>query len=151
MTIKPMTPQQLYDSLVGVLGAQDETRAERRQAAKKGARDDAARPRSSTSSGPAKGPIRPTTATGIPQVLRLMNSPQMNRAGSLRRRAGQVGPHAGPERRAALPRHALPAADPGGDRAPGRVRRRSENQDAREAYTDLLWVLLNSSEFALNH
>jgi hypothetical protein len=149
MTIKSMTPQQLYDSLFRVLGAQDETRAERRQAVRKGA-GTTTRTAFVDFFRPGEG-IDPTDyATGIPQVLRLMNSAQMNRVTAFVTELVKAGhtPARNVEQLylATLSRCPTPAET---DRLVAFVQ--NENQDAREAYTDLLWVLLNSSEFALNH
>jgi Protein of unknown function (DUF1549)/Protein of unknown function (DUF1553) len=149
MTIKSMTPQQLYDSLFRVLGAQDNTRTERRQAARKGA-GNTTRDAFVDFFRPGEGTDPTDYATGIPQVLRLLNSPQMNRATALVTELVTAGhkPARNVEQLylATLSRRPTPTET---DRLVTFVQ--SENKDAREAYTDLLWVLLNSSEFALNH
>jgi hypothetical protein len=148
MTIKSMTPQQLYDSLFRVLGAQEETRVERRQAVRKGA-GTTARTAFVDFFRPGEGSDPTDYATGIPQVLRLMNSPQMNRVTTFVTELVKAGhtPARNVERLylATLSRRPTSAEI---DRLVAFVQH--ENQDAREAYTDLLWVLLNSSEFALN-
>ena len=82
MTIKPMTPEQLYDSLFSVLGAQDDDAG--RAPASRPRRGRATRPRTTFVEffRPGEGTDPTEYATGIPQVLRLMNSPQMNRVGA---------------------------------------------------------------------
>ena len=84
---------------------------------------------------------------GIPQALRLMNSRvvgQPGRAAAIRRAGGEAGRGG----REAVPGDALPPAD-------RRTKARSSHRTSRrprqpaEAYGDILWALLNSSEFAM--
>jgi hypothetical protein len=147
MAIKPLTPEQLYDSLEEVLGKS----AERGE-----------RPR-----GGKLGPVTPRTAfvnffqvdetldpteyqAGIPQALRLMNAPQMNRAAGALSRADRPGstPAQVVERLylATLARRPSPAASKFVLDYLAR-----HNDKPRDAYGDVLWALLNSSEFTLNH
>jgi hypothetical protein len=150
MAIRPMSPQQLYDSLFGVLGAQEEGRGARRQAALR--KGNAKSPRNTFVEffRPAEGSDPTDYSTGIPQVLRLMNGPQMNRGGSLVAELVKSGrtPKENVERLylATLARRPTPAES---ERLTSFLR--DEKQELREAYADVLWVLLNSSEFALNH
>jgi hypothetical protein len=142
--IKPLTPEQLYDSLEQVLGKPD-GRAERPRGGK---RPGAATPRAVfVNFFAVDGAAEPTEyQAGIPQALRLMNSPQMNRpAGALGQadRPAQVVEHL---YLAALSRRPTPAEerlvlDYVGKHGPR----------PRDAYGDVLWALLNSSEFTLNH
>ena len=85
---------------------------------------------------------------GIPQALRLMNSPQFNRPAGLLASAVRSG-----QSPADVIEHLYL----------GTVSRRPTTEETRrlaayvdqngprEAYQDILWALLNSSEFALNH
>jgi hypothetical protein len=148
MAIKPLTPEELYDSLELVLGKST---------------DRAERPRN----GAKVGPVTPRTAfvnffqvdetadpteyqAGIPQALRLMNAPQMNRADGVLRSVDRSGSTAAQvvERLylATLSRRPEPAE---GKLVVDYVTRHGEKP--RDAYGDVLWALLNSSEFTLNH
>jgi hypothetical protein len=150
MAVKVLTPEQLFDSLTGVLGAPNQPNLPRRQGAA------ALRFRNITPRTQFvaffKGDENadPTEyQAGIPQVLRMMNSPQLNNAGMLNpilksgKTPEQIVEHlylATLSRRPA--RHEL-------DRTLSLVRKYQD--DSRQAYGDILWVLLNSSEFTLNH
>jgi hypothetical protein len=151
MNIKVLTPEQLYDSLVSVLG---EPGAARGMAKGKGA----------AAAQPKGGPKTPrdqfvaffdpgdnTKATdyesGIPQALRLMNNPFTARnslpaARELTR---------GESKDKAIDKLYLTALS----RRPTAAERSklSEYVSAHSAdgYGDILWALLNSSEFGLNH
>jgi Protein of unknown function (DUF1549)/Protein of unknown function (DUF1553) len=146
VAVKPLTPEQLYDSLEEVLGKSAE-------------RGD--RPR-----GGKLGPVTPRTAfvnffqvdetldpteyqAGIPQALRLMNSPQLNNAAMLNpllranKAPAEVVDHLYV---AALARHPTPQ-----ERGRCVAYVNKYRGEARQAYADVLWALLNSSEFTLNH
>jgi hypothetical protein len=153
MAAKPLTPQQLYDSLTAVLGTQDETRAARRRARKAGA---GATTRAAFVDffRPAEGADPTEYATGIPQVLRLMNAPQMNRGGT--QVADLVKPGRTPAENIERLYLATLSRRPSAAESQRLVAYLQEanpikTQEPREAYADVLWVLLNSSEFALNH
>jgi hypothetical protein len=85
---------------------------------------------------------------GIPQALRLMNSPQLNNGGKALEEAMRRRPTA-----EALSYLYLATVS----RLPteAELKRYTEyvgkKRDTRTAYTDILWALLNSSEFRLNH
>jgi hypothetical protein len=154
MAIKVNSPEQLYDSLVAVVGTPARAAAAKNRKA----------PNQGKPAGPAANPrlafvnffmtedgSDPTQyQAGIPQALRLMNAPQLTGG-------------------AAALEHALKASH-----SPAQVveslylatlsRRptHAESQrltdfvhkhgtEPRKAYRDILWALLNSSEFALNH
>jgi hypothetical protein len=149
MAIKAMTPEQLYDSLVAVLG--------------RGKGAEAATPRNQKGP-PGAGPrgnflnffgldqgSNPLEfQEGVPQVLRLMNSGQFNPANSpwlnqlviTTTAKDQVA-----ERLclAALSRRPIPSESEKWTEYLAR------EKDPRMAAGDLLWALLNSSEFTLNH
>ncbi|MGH7170409.1 MAG: DUF1549 and DUF1553 domain-containing protein [Gemmataceae bacterium] len=150
MAIKVLTPEQLFDSLTAVVGAPNRANRPRRKGAA------AARGRNITPRTQFvnffKGDDNadPTEyQAGIPQVLRLMNSPQLNNASMLApilksgKTPGQVVEHL---YLATLSRR--PTAHER-ERTLALVRKHAD--EPRQAYGDILWVLLNSSEFILNH
>jgi hypothetical protein len=147
MAIKPLTPEELYDSLELVLGP-SAARGER--------------PR-----GQKGGPVTPRTAfvnffqvdetadpteyqAGIPQALRLMNAPQTNRADGAVGRADRSGnAPAQVVLRLYLATLSRPPSPAENKVVLDYVARHKEKP--RDAYGDVLWALLNSSEFTLNH
>jgi hypothetical protein len=146
MPIKVMTGEQLFDSLSLVLGAQ---------------RGDAPRP------GPGgrgqQGNARtqfvnffladegadPTEyASGIPQALRLMNSPQLNNTARLNEIVkDSKTPEAGVEKLFLVTLSRRPT-DAESKKYAAYV---ASKKDPKEGYADLLWALLNSSAFTMNH
>ncbi|HKI30628.1 MAG TPA: DUF1549 and DUF1553 domain-containing protein [Gemmataceae bacterium] len=150
VAVKPLTPEQLYDSLNVVLGSP--RGGEARGGKGQGGRRLGGGPREQFIAFFAadEGALATEYHAGIPQALRLMNAPQMNNT------------------------NAVAAAFARGDRSPAQVieqlyvsalsRRPTaeetkrltayvEKHDgaARQAYGDVVWAVLNSSEFALNH
>src|SRR5262249_13573981 len=85
---------------------------------------------------------------GIPQALRLMNSPQTNANAAVIVEAAKGG---SPERAiqhlylATVPRR------PNAQELPRMMQYVSGQSNPGTGYSDILWALLNSSEFALNH
>ncbi|HYT95111.1 MAG TPA: DUF1549 and DUF1553 domain-containing protein [Gemmataceae bacterium] len=147
MTVKPLTPQQLHDSLKVVLGSGEESR--RTKAGKKalvpGTRAEfIAFFRAAEGADPTEYPA------GIPQVLRLMNSSVLNDGTALLNKVVRPGrsPVQTIERLYLTTLSRRPTAAES-------QRLVTFVQDAgsatRQAYADVLWVLLNSSEFSLNH
>jgi hypothetical protein len=150
MAIKVNSPEQLYDSLVAVVGQPA------RQAPRPPAKQANNRP------GPNARTVfvnfflnedgsDPTQyQAGIPQALRLMNSPQLSGSAVVLEQALKTlhTPVQVIERfyLATLSRRPTPAES---QRLANFVR--SHGAEARKAYRDVLWALLNSSEFALNH
>jgi hypothetical protein len=146
-----MTPEQLYDSLATVLGKAESPGKGRRKAgaARKGS-PTASRERFVDFFQPPAGADPSEYPSGIPQVLQLMNAPEMNRGGALLDELVRPGRslEANIERLYLATLGRRPRAVESARLAdylkePGR--------SPREGYDDLLWVLLNSSEFALNH
>ena len=85
---------------------------------------------------------------GIPQALRLMNSPMLNNGGRALEEATKAKTPAQAIDHlylATLSRH--PTAQEN-ERLLGYVKKQNA---PRSAYSDILWSLLNSSEFRLNH
>ncbi len=86
MAIKPLTPEQLYDSLAIVLGHKGETPKEARKAAKEQAikyEPKSLRAKFIAFFDVPDGADPTEYGTGIPQVLQLMNSPEMNKGSVL--------------------------------------------------------------------
>lgn len=153
MAVKPLTPEQLFDSLTQVVGRP--TANERAVNKKMAARGGGNNPRAQfvnffmTDEG-----ADPTEyQSGIPQALRLMNSPQFNRPGGLFEKAMKTG---------ATPAEVIetlylgtlarrPTAEESSRLVAYADKAGANASDLRNAYSDILWALLNSSEFALNH
>jgi hypothetical protein len=157
VAVKPLTPEQLYDSLEVVLGPAREVRGGRggKGAPNKPAQGGKARLAGSTREqfiaffSADENALATEYHSGIPQALRLMNAPQMNNA------AAVAAAHA----RGATPAEAIghiyvallsrrPSADET-TRLTAFVEK--HKGDSRQAYGDIVWAILNSSEFALNH
>ena len=152
MAIKVLTPEQLFDSLVQVLGAPNQP-INRRRPPNAAA---AAILRNLTPRtlfiGFFKGDdnTEPTEyQAGIPQVLRLMNSPQLNNLAMLGPvlKSGKAPPQI-VEHLYLTTLSRRPTAHEL-QRTLALVRKHAD--EPRQAYGDILWVLLNSSEFTLNH
>jgi Protein of unknown function (DUF1549)/Protein of unknown function (DUF1553) len=150
--MKVLSGEQLFDSLTAVIGPV-------------GGKDNPMR----KAGGPKGGPVGPReqfaafflgsdnalpTAyeAGIPQALRLMNSPLMAaaRLNNVATKAAEVTKGSSPEK--AIEKLYLTALSrrPTGDETQKMKDFASKQQDQKAAYGDMLWVLLNSSEFALN-
>jgi hypothetical protein len=148
MAIKPLTPEQLFDSLEQVLGKQ-EGRVERVRGAQRYGPNT---PRSAFVNFFAVDETADPTEyqAGIPQALRLMNAPQMNRTVTALRQADQPG-----NKPAQVVEHLYLATL---SRRPTAAESGvllayvdKHGSRPRDAYGDILWALLNSSEFTLNH
>jgi hypothetical protein len=152
LAVKPLTPEQLYDSLNVVLGAAAAQRGGRGNKPQAAAQRLAGGPREQFIAffSAEENALATEYHAGIPQALRLMNAPQMNNA------------------------NAVAAALAKNDRTPAQVieqlyvttlSRRPTAEETkrltayvekpgsvpRQAYGDIVWAVLNSSEFALNH
>jgi hypothetical protein len=145
--VRVLTPEQLYDSIVTVLGKGGVTRADLKATKQKG-----------QPGGPREQflnffrvdePDPQDYQAGIPQALRLMNSAQLNATTGFVDQAMKGGGGSSEiiERLylAALSRRPTPQEV---ERMEAFVRKQPV---PRTAYGDLVWVLMNSSEFALNH
>ncbi|HZV06388.1 MAG TPA: DUF1549 and DUF1553 domain-containing protein [Gemmataceae bacterium] len=152
MAIKVLTPEQLYDSLVQVMGAPNQPNGRRRPpAAAAAARLRNVSPRTlfvAFFKGDDSAEATEYQA-GIPQVLRLMNSPQLNNASMVApllksgKAPRQIVEHLYLATLSRRPtQHEM-------QRSLALVRKHGD--EPRQAYGDILWVLLNSSEFTLNH
>jgi hypothetical protein len=147
MAIKPLSPEQLYDSLIEVVGTPGQGAGPRRPANNAQANQGGPRANFINFFSVEDGGGDPTEyQAGIPQALRLMNSPLLNRGGPLLEHALKKG-------QPAQIIHTLYL---------GTLSRRPTSAEsqrmlayvhghANKPYHDILWALLNTSEFALNH
>jgi hypothetical protein len=148
MAVKVLAPEQLFDSLVRVLGAPNRPSDPQRRGP--AARGNPPTPRSQFVTFFKVEDADPTEyAVGIPQALRLMNGPQMNNPAVVDPllRAGkppaEVIEHLYLRTLSRRPR-------------PQELARLTDyvhsfQGEPRKAYGDVLWTLLNCSEFAFNH
>jgi hypothetical protein len=151
MMIKPMSPEQLYDSLVRVLGTEKQKKRDKttKSGKKKGP---AAGPRGAFVDffRPAEGADPHEYPAGIPQVLRLMNSDWTGKVSAFVSRT--VKDSQPPARNiealllVTLSRRPTAAET---ERLTKHVQ--ASGGKPAKAYEDILWALLNCSEFALNH
>jgi hypothetical protein len=153
VAVKPLTPEQLYDSLNVVLGAARNERGRKPQGAKpQGAKPAGAGPREQFIAvfSADEGALATEYNAGIPQALRLMNAPQMNNASAVAA-AFSRGDRPPTEVIEQLYVAAL-ARRPTADETKRLTAYVEEHKgEPRQAYGDIVWAVLNSSEFALNH
>ncbi len=146
MAIKPLTPGQLYDCIGQVMG--DATPARRDRTAGPARFGGTPREAFIASFGIEDGADPTEYQAGIPQVLRLMNAPQLNRATAIASllRSGKSQA----EIVDALYMKVL-SRRPTGEEMDRVARFLQKNRDdMRQSYAGVLWALVNSSEFALN-
>jgi hypothetical protein len=152
MALKVNSPEQLYDSLMAVIGTPNKEAAKDRKGPNPALKRPGADPRMAfVNFFLSEDGADPTQyQAGIPQALRLMNSPQLSGGAVVLEQALQAArsPAQVIERLylATLSRRPTPAEN---QRLTTFVR--THGAEARKAYRDILWALLNSSEFALNH
>lgn len=144
MTIKLLSPEQLYDSLAVVLPT---TRERKRPAGNVDPREEFVQFFRAEGDSNSSAYNR-----GIPQLLRLMNSPEWlsprSERATVRQIIGSVPDDAAID---ALVLHML-ARKPADDERKILNDFVSQHPASREeAYAEVLWCLLNSSEFTLNH
>jgi hypothetical protein len=145
--VRPLTAEQLYDSLAAVLG---DPRKKAGKGAPMGKKGGKAGPRAAfvTFFGSTEGADPLEYGAGIPQVLRLMNSAWTSRGEAFVRRTVRRGEPAARN----VERLYLAVLSRRPSRAESeRLVRYVRAGDARSAYGDVLWALLNCSAFALNH
>jgi hypothetical protein len=147
MTIKPMTPEQLHDSLAKILGPSGNPK---KSAAKGKAPSQGSRTAFVEFFQPAEGTDPNEYPAGIPQVLRLMNSEWTARASTFVKQTVKLDQP--PARN--LETLFLSTLSRRPTAAEGRRLEQylqANNGNPAKAYGDILWALLNSSEFTLNH
>ena len=146
MTVKIMTPEQLYDSLTVVLG-----KSESRGEGRKGGKGQPTTPRGAFVAffGIDDGQPEPTEyQSGIPQVLNLMNSSKVNagiQSSSLVRTKQPVAEAIDKVYLSTLSRR--PTAS---EKELLRAHVAKEG-DSVKGLSDILWAVLQSSEFIMNH
>lgn len=150
MALKVMSPEVLYDSLAVALGAADKEPAAKGKKPQQG--------KGAGGSGRAAFAAFFDTADeksdgaeythGIPQVLRLMNDVRFNRGGAVLAKFAKSG----------TPAQAVEAMYLSTlSRRPTEAETRrmvefiARQKEPREGYASAFWVLLNTSEFLLNH
>jgi hypothetical protein len=149
MTIRPLTPEQLYDSLATVLGSSNPKADARGKGKGKG-------PAANSRAGfvdffhPGDGADPTEYPAGIPQVLRLMNSDWTAKTAAFAGRAVKTG------RPPAQNVESLYVAILSRRPTEAETRRfeeyvRAGGRNTAKAYGDIVWAILNSSEFGLNH
>jgi hypothetical protein len=162
MPVKVLTPEQLFDSLTRVLGGPNpngpggppgKAKADAGGMVNKAlASKFGFTPRTQFVlffRGDGGEPDPTEYQAGIPQALRLMNAPQLNNAAAFSPlvRAGRPPAQVAEQLYlATLSRRPTPRER---DRVAAYVARQAG--EPRQAYADVLWALLNSSEFATNH
>ncbi|MCS6864472.1 MAG: DUF1549 and DUF1553 domain-containing protein [Gemmataceae bacterium] len=145
MTVKVLTPEQLFDALTQVTGAQRTMgKGGRVGVAPKGARAGAREQFVNFFLAGAEEASVVDYEAGIPQALRLMNSPITNNPAVVRAIVGNSSPAE------AIERIYLTALS----RRPTAEERKNlmsyvERVGGMTAYSDILWAVLNSSEFTL--
>jgi hypothetical protein len=145
MAIKVMTPEQLYDSLQAVLGEAPRRAVAPRQ------RQQPANPRDAFVAffQGEEGALPTEYQAGVPQALRLMNSGLYNNPNNQLLQEIQksnLKPEQAIERiyLATLSRRPTAAESQ-------KMLAHVSKGDSRTAYSDVLWAILNTSEFAFNH
>jgi hypothetical protein len=147
MPIKPMTPEQLYDSLATVLGTSE--RPKKGEGKKAKGRAATSRAAFVDFFHPGEGTDPSEYAAGIPQVLRLMNSEWTAKISAFI--AQTVNCDQPPARNIEKLFLATLSRRPTTAESKRLGEYLTANNNTAKAYSDLLWALLNSSEFTLNH
>jgi len=143
--IKPLTPEELYDSLMQVVGKQ--ARPQDKNNTRKGGPNPLSRVGFVTFfRGDDDNPDMIEYQAGIPQVLRLMNAELLNRGGELLARANRATDDGKAIEVLYL---GTVSRRPTAEEAK-RLQEYVGKHDKKNAYSDILWALMNSSEFALS-
>jgi hypothetical protein len=149
MAIKVLTPEQLFDSLVAVVGEFGGGKGPPGKGPAGRLGGGSPRDRFVAFFAGSENPKPTEYEAGIPQALRLMNNPRLSGSPSLLSSLRS----AGDDPAKVIERLYLMTLS----RKPTGPETKKMNEyvgkaaDARAAYGDILWALLNSSEFALNH
>ncbi len=156
MTVKVMTPEEQFDSILQVLAPNQDPRnvtLPKGAAAglPKGARRQNLTPRSLfVAFFEDEDATDPTEfQQGIPQALRLMNGPQLNNAAILN---PMLKAHAAPEQIVEHLYLATLSRRPTAQERERLVQYAAQHKnEPHEGYEDVLWALMNCSEFVMNH
>lgn len=147
MNMKVLTPEQLYDSFGQVLGTANAPAGGRRPggAAARGGNN----PRDAFVAffGIEDGSDPTEYQAGIPQVLRMMNSPQFNNPARLFQTLRELNE---PEKVVEHLFLSTLSRRPTKEELDRFVAHAKKASNPRDAGADILWVLLNCSEFAMN-
>jgi hypothetical protein len=151
MAIKPLTPEQLYDCLAMILGTNERPKAMlRTKSGKLKGQAPSQRTAFAEFFHPSDGADPNEYPSGIPQVLRLMNAEWTAKAAAFVSR--NVNADKSPAKNiellflASLSRRPTPAES---QRLEKYIQ--DNKSDPSKAYGDILWALLNSSEFTVSH
>jgi hypothetical protein len=144
--VKAMSPEQLYDSIAQVVGPPKGGGFGPPGGKKGGARSPRDQFIAFFRVDEGSDPLE--YQAGIPQALRLMNSAQLNNPGKALEEALKLQTPA-----EAIDYLYLSTVSrvPTAQESQRLVTYVGNQKDARTGYTDILWALLNSSEFTLNH
>ncbi len=147
MAVKVLSPEQLYDSLNVILPQpQGKGAAARKPAAQPGR--NAATPRQAFIAFFMLDEPDPTEyQVGIPQVLRLMNSPMTNSNGTLQKIIKEARD---PEQVIDQLYLTVLSRKPTAGEKEKMLAHVKKQSDPKTGYADILWAMLNTSEFALN-
>jgi hypothetical protein len=147
MQVKPMSPEQLFDSLAKATGAMAGGAAKPNKP-NKPALVGNARDQFIAFFQTDEGADPLEYHAGVPHALRLMNSAQMNRGGTVLDEAAKL--HKTPE---GIIEHLYLGTLSRRPTPPEVTRMKTyldkNGSDTRKAYSDMFWVLLNCSEFAI--
>jgi hypothetical protein len=144
--VRVMSPEQLYDSLVTVVGTPKKGALPKDKVGKKGPGGPREQFLNFFRIDEGADPLE--YQAGIPQALRLMNSPQLNTSTGLIDQAAKMATPADAIRQlymATVSRH------PDADELARLTSYVTKQGTPRTAYGDILWALLNSAEFTTNH
>lgn len=147
--IKPLSPEQLYDSITVVLGTPGRGAAPRAKGGAAARNQGNAREQFVNFFGIEDGADPTEYQAGIPQVLRLMNAPQLNNSAVL----SKILPGAKSDAEAVEKLYLTVLARRPTKEDQDRVLAflaKNKAAPRREVFAGVLWALLNSSEFALN-
>jgi ferric-dicitrate binding protein FerR (iron transport regulator) len=148
MALKVLTPEALYDSVAVVLAADKDSPYKTSFKGNKGGGVEASREQFARFFRPGDAADPSDYTQGVPQVLRLLNGPLLNRGAPVIDKLC-ASEHRPEEAVLELYLTALSRKP-----KPGEVKLfldyLSRRKDAREGYAGVLWILLNSSEFAIN-
>jgi hypothetical protein len=150
-SIKVLSGEQLFDSLTAVIGPIGGKDNPMRKAGPKGG-PQGPRDQFAAFFQGSDNPKPTEYEAGIPQALRLMNSPLMAsvRLTNVATKATEVARGTPPEKSIEKLYLTTLSRRPTADETKKMTEFVAKHQDPKSAYGDVLWVLLNSSEFALN-